>query len=70
MPKKAIPNTLPLYERGSTEKVVHHSFDLGKVSRRFDKGGSRQGFEGYWGRKSKLDIGVVHHNLRTAACLS
>jgi len=70
MARKTVPNTVRMYARGTTENVVHHSFDLGKVSRRFDKGGTRQGFEGYWGRQSKLDIGVVYHNLRTTACLS
>jgi hypothetical protein len=70
MARQAVASAQPLYSRDAKEKVVHHSFDLGKASRRFDKGGTRQGFEGYWGRQSKLDIRVVYHNLRTAACLS
>ncbi len=62
-------STPPRTQIGSG-KVVMHAFDPGKVSRRFDKGGSKRGFEGYWGRQSKLDIGVVYHSLRTVASLS
>ncbi len=68
--RKPRTNALPVLSGGSTDGVVYHSFDIGKASRRFDKGGTKQAFEGYWGRQSKLDIGVVYHNLRTAACLS
>ena len=60
----------PYHSQSTAEKVVLHSFDLGKVSKRYDKGGARRGFEGYWGRQSKLDIGVVHHNLRVVPSLS
>ena len=60
----------PCHSQSTSEKVVLHSFDLGKVSKRYDKGGARRGFEGYWGRQSKLDIGVVHHNLRVVPSLS
>ncbi len=68
---RAMDHTTPIYARPDTEKVVFHSFDVGRVSKRFDKGGSKKGFEGFWGRQSKLDIGVVYHNLRPAAvCLS
>jgi hypothetical protein len=67
---RSMDHTIPVYSRPDNEKVVYHPFDLGRASKRFDKGGSKQGFEGFWGRQSKLDIGVVYHNLRTAACLS
>ncbi len=58
------------HSQPTSEKVVMHAFDLGKVSRRYDKGGARRGFEGYWGRQSKLDIGVVRHSLRAVPSLS
>jgi hypothetical protein len=51
----------------SDKRIVHHSFDPRLVSSRFDSGGSRRGFEGYWGRQTKLDIKVVHHDLRIPA---
>lgn len=52
-------------------KPVFHVFDRGAVSKRFDPGGTRRGFEGFWGRQTRMDIGkVVHHNLRLVPSLS
>ena len=51
-------------------KVVRHSFDLGSIARRFDVGGTKRGFEGYWGRSTKIDIAAVRSSLRASVCLS
>jgi hypothetical protein len=32
--------------------VVHHVLDVSRAQRRFSSGGSRRGFEGYWGANS------------------
>jgi hypothetical protein len=51
-------------------RVVHHTFDRGSVARRFDTGGTRRGFEGYWGRQTKLDIPAIRNSLKMVPCLS
>ncbi len=63
-------SSIPLHSPAGAPEVVHHDFDPVLASRRCDKGGSRRGFEGYWGRQSKLDLRMVHHHARMVACLS
>jgi len=45
-------------------EVVHHAFDWDLVVKRVDNGGQRRKFEGYWGARTRLDVKVVHHELR------
>ena len=33
-------------------EIVRHALDLSRIQRRRDSGGSRRGFEGYWGARS------------------
>ncbi len=51
-------------------RVVHHVFDRATALRRHDNGGSRRGFEGYWGRQTRLDLRVAPRYARMAVCLS
>ena len=36
--------------------VVHHTMDLDRVRRRTAAGGTKRGFEGYWGKRSYEEI--------------
>ena len=66
-----LKGTAVIYRKESSEaKVVLHTFDRGSVARRFDSGGTRRGFEGYWGRQTKLDIAAIRNCLKMAPCLS
>jgi hypothetical protein len=51
-------------------KMVYHTFDRGRLFRRPDTGGTRRGFEGFWGAKTRMDLKVVDHNLRKAFSLT
>jgi hypothetical protein len=37
-------------------RVIHHVLDVGTVRRRTDAGGTRRGYEGYWGARSYREI--------------
>jgi hypothetical protein len=66
-------DTAVIYRKDCPEaKVVHHTFDRGSVAKRFDAGGTRRGFEGYWGKQTKLDIAAIRNSLKMAPslCLS
>jgi hypothetical protein len=51
-------------------RVVHHVFNRLPAPVRYDNGGGRRGFEGYWGRRTKLDLRVSRRYVRMAPCLS
>jgi hypothetical protein len=54
----------------ATPQIIHHSLDRVPSSRKFDRGGGRRGFEGYWGRQTKLDLRSATRYARTAVCVS
>jgi hypothetical protein len=58
------------WRSGETPRVMHHVFDRVLALRKYDRGGDRRGFEGYWGRQTKLDLRAVPRYARMAACLS
>jgi hypothetical protein len=62
--------TIRVQPRPQATEVVHHAFDRVLALRRFDTGGGRRGFEGYWGRQTKLDLRAAPRYARMAVCLS
>ncbi len=54
----------------ASPSVVHHTFDPGRVSKQFDAGGAKRGFEGYWGPQPRLDIATIRNSLKMVPSLS
>ncbi len=44
------------------KQPIHHTFDRVLAAERFNNGGSRTGYVGYWGRRSYIEVKPVYHS--------